>query len=45
MDALHLIESFVLSARAGSFSAAARRLGMTPAAVSKNVARLEGQLG
>ncbi|WP_353192297.1 LysR substrate-binding domain-containing protein [Pandoraea pnomenusa] len=45
MDALHLIESFVLSARAGSFSAAARRLGMTPAAVSKNVARLEAQLG
>ncbi|VVD63412.1 LysR family transcriptional regulator [Pandoraea capi] len=45
MDALHLIESFVLSARAGSFSAAARRLGMTPAAVSKNVARLETQLG
>ncbi|MFJ2993269.1 LysR substrate-binding domain-containing protein [Pandoraea sp. NPDC087047] len=45
MDALHLIESFVLSARAGSFSAAARRVGMTPAAVSKNVARLEAQLG
>jgi DNA-binding transcriptional LysR family regulator len=45
MDAMHLIESFVLSARAGSFSAAARRLGMTPAAVSKNVARLEAQLG
>ncbi|VVD94958.1 LysR family transcriptional regulator [Pandoraea anhela] len=44
MDALHLIESFVLSARAGSFSAAARRLGITPAAVSKNVARLEAQL-
>ncbi|AKM29814.1 LysR family transcriptional regulator [Pandoraea faecigallinarum] len=45
MEALHLIESFVLSARAGSFSAAARRLGITPAAVSKNVARLEAQLG
>ncbi len=33
------------SAEGGSFSAAARRLGLTPAAVSKNVARLEVRLG
>lgn len=45
MEALNLLESFVQSAEAGSFSAAARRLGITPAAVSKNVARLEVHLG
>lgn len=45
MEALNLLESFVQSAEAGSFSAAARRLGLTPAAVSKNVARLETHLG
>nr|WP_284503272.1 LysR family transcriptional regulator [Caballeronia sp. AZ10_KS36] len=39
------MESFVVTAQTGSFSAAARRLGMTPAGVSKNVARLEQQLG
>ena len=45
MEALAHLESFVQSAEAGSFSAAARRLGLTPAAVSKNVARLEARLG
>jgi DNA-binding transcriptional LysR family regulator len=45
MEALNLVESFLLSAEHGSFSAAARRLGLTPAAVSKNVARLEVTLG
>ncbi|MEI6000977.1 LysR family transcriptional regulator [Paraburkholderia bengalensis] len=45
MEALNLIESFIHTAETGSFSAAARRLGLTPAAVSKNVARLEAQLG
>lgn len=40
----HLV-SFVQAAEHGSFSAAARVLGLTPAAVSKNVARLEGELG
>ena len=40
----HLV-SFVHTAEHGSFSAAARVLGLTPAAVSKNVARLEADLG
>ena len=44
MEALNLIESFIQTAETGSFSAAARRLGLTPAAVSKNVARLETHL-
>lgn len=39
----HLI-SFVHTAEHGSFSAAARMLGLTPAGVSKNVARLEADL-
>jgi len=45
MEPLNQLESFVQSAEGGSFSAAARRLGLTPAAVSKNVARLEARLG
>ncbi len=45
MEALTSIESFVRSAEGGSFSAAARRLGVTPAAVSKAVAKLEADLG
>jgi DNA-binding transcriptional LysR family regulator len=45
MNALNLLESFIASSQMGSFSAAARRLGLTPAAVSKNVARLETHLG
>jgi DNA-binding transcriptional LysR family regulator len=44
METLASIESFVRSAETGSFSAAARMLGLTPAAVSKNVATLERQL-
>jgi DNA-binding transcriptional LysR family regulator len=39
------LDAFVASADEGSFSAAARRLGITPAAVSKSVARLEAGLG
>src|SRR3954470_12586578 len=39
------LDAFVASADATSFSAAARRLGITPAAVSKSVARLESGLG
>jgi len=45
VERLSSIESFVRSAESGSFSAAARRLGLTPAAVSKNVAALEASLG
>jgi len=45
METLNSIECFVRSAEAGSFAAAARRLGLTPAAVGKNVARLEAGLG
>jgi DNA-binding transcriptional LysR family regulator len=45
METLANLESFVRSAELGSFSAAARRLALTPAAVSRNVAMLEGHLG
>lgn len=41
---MHL-EPFVWTARLQSFTAAARRLGVTPTAVSKAVARLEDELG
>ncbi len=44
METLANLESFVRSAELGSFSAAARRLGLTPAAVSRNVAALESNL-
>lgn len=45
METLSSIESFVRSAEMGSFSAAARQLSMTPGGVSKNVAKLEADLG
>lgn len=45
MESLSSIECFVRSAEAGSFSEAARRLGLTAAAVGKNVAKLESNLG
>lgn len=45
MQNLHGILSFVESARAGSLSGAARKLNLSPAAVSKNVIRLEAELG
>jgi DNA-binding transcriptional LysR family regulator len=45
METLSSIESFVRSAELGSFSAAAHRLSMTPGGVSKNVAKLETDLG
>ncbi|MGZ2385336.1 LysR substrate-binding domain-containing protein [Rhizobium brockwellii] len=44
MESLANLESFVRSAELGSFSAAARRLGLTPAGVSRNVAALEKNL-
>lgn len=45
METLSNLECFVRTAEAASFSAAARRLGLTPAAVSRNVAMLEKNLG
>ncbi|PYE25692.1 DNA-binding transcriptional LysR family regulator [Rhizobium sp. PP-CC-3A-592] len=44
MESLANLEAFARSAELGSFSAAARRLGLTPAAVSRNVAALEASL-
>ena len=44
-ETLSNLEFFVRSAEAGGFSAAARRLALTPAAVSRNVAMLERNLG
>ena len=45
METIANLESFVRSAETASFSAAARRLALTPAAVSRNVAMLERNLG
>ena len=45
METLANLESFVRSAETGSFSITARRLSLTPAAVSRNVAMLERNLG
>ena len=45
METLSNLECFLRSAEAASFSEAARRLGLTPAAVSRNVAMLEKNLG
>ena len=45
METLANLESFVKSAESASFSGAARRLSLTPAAVSRNVAMLERNLG
>jgi DNA-binding transcriptional LysR family regulator len=45
VESLANLESFVRSAEAASFSAAARGLALTPAAVSRNVAMLERNLG
>jgi DNA-binding transcriptional LysR family regulator len=45
METLANLESFVRTAEGGSFSEAGRRLGVTAAAVSRNVAMLERNLG
>lgn len=45
METLANLESFVKSAETCSFSEAARRMALTPAAVSRNVAMLERNLG
>lgn len=39
------LDAFIAAADKGSFSAAARHLGLTPAAVSKSVGQLEARLG
>src|SRR5689334_21421138 len=45
MDRLRLIESFVRVAQTGSFSLAAEQLGLSRAAVTKQIQDLEAQLG
>ena len=45
MESLRGIVAFVRTVSAGSFSEAARQLGVTTVAVSRNVQRLERQLG
>lgn len=45
LDELRTIISFIQAAQAGSFTQAAEILGITPAAVSKNVSTLEKNLG
>lgn len=45
METLSSIECFVRTAESGSFSEAARRLGLTSAAVGKSVAKLEHSVG
>lgn len=42
---LGLLSSFVEAADCGSFTEAARRLTLTPATVSRNIARIEADLG
>jgi DNA-binding transcriptional LysR family regulator len=41
---LRLIDTFIQSARQGSFTAAAKVLGISPAAVSQNIRALEDRL-
>ncbi len=45
MDRLHSMEVFVAVAESGSFAAAARRLDLSPPAVTRAVAALEDRLG
>lgn len=45
MDRLHLMTVFVAVAETESFAAASRRLGLSPAAVTRAVAALEKRLG
>lgn len=45
MNAFSGLLSFIKTASFGSFTAAAKQLGITPAAVSKNVQKLEDELG
>src|SRR3972149_6184030 len=45
MDTLNGMALFVNAVESKSFSQAARRLGITPSAVSKQISKLEDQLG
>lgn len=45
MASLSAVEAFVAVAERRSFSKAARALGLSPAAVSRSVKRLEAELG
>ena len=45
MESIRGVIGFVQTVAAGSFAGAAKKLGVTPVAVSKNVQRLERQLG
>jgi len=45
MDSIRGVMSFVQAVASGSFAAAGRALSISPVAVSKNVARLERELG
>ena len=45
MDYLSRLPLFIRVAKMGSFAAVARELDMTPSAVSKQIQRLEGELG
>lgn len=45
MDTLRGVETFVRAVETGSISSAAKLLGISPAAASQNLARLESQLG
>ena len=45
LSSLSGLAAFVVSVEAGGFAQAGRRLGMTPSAVGKGVARLEARLG
>jgi DNA-binding transcriptional LysR family regulator len=45
LKSIRSVVGFVRTVEAGSFAGAAKKLGVTPVAVSKNVQRLEGELG
>ena len=45
MPNLRAIETFVKALEGGSIASAARQLGISPAAASQNIARLERELG
>lgn len=45
MDSLNALSAFVQAAECGSFTAAGRKLGVSPSAVGKAITRLEDRLG